>query len=359
MPWSALVPREQSGRTLGPSHQVSGTWACSQILSPTMLWSVHANVLGKLRGRLKSLRGCARTQVLLANSHDKRFVSSHTTGSHCHHQLKGCRRAWDRAQAPVNKKRELMWTLMYLVCAWCSAGRSLIPPCFTITLWTMAQVLRGVSLLRLWKRIANGVCCSFAETRPEAQATIVTFNTLMSACAKAGMYSKVGYLYKALRERGFTPDIFTLSALIQACKQQNFWEEAIELTETFERMYQVKLNTVTCNALMTTLGQAGRWQYVMQVVSWHLIQHFPLDTSDRIFETEICFIWVSVSTYTLMSPLFLQSISVKAHEKICCPLEFLRMRKMRLVLVDLAGERKLYLAKRHVSGSYLAEWLGA
>ena len=111
-----------------------------------------------------------------------------------------------------------------------------------------------------------------AETRPEAAPSLVTFNTLMSACAKAGLYNRVGQLFRDLRERDITPDVYTLAALIQACRRRNFWEEAIEFTDTFRGVYGIRLNTICCNALISTLGCAGRWQYALQVKKGSVVQ---------------------------------------------------------------------------------------
>ena len=61
------------------------------------------------------------------------------------------------------------------------------------------------------------------------------------------------------------PDAYTLSALIMACQAHNYWEEAMEVTARFRAEHGVLLTTRACNALIATLGKAGRWQYALQV----------------------------------------------------------------------------------------------
>ena len=61
------------------------------------------------------------------------------------------------------------------------------------------------------------------------------------------------------------PDAYTLSALIMACQACNYWEEAMEVAARFKADHEVLLTTRACNALIATLGKAGRWQYAMQV----------------------------------------------------------------------------------------------
>lgn len=72
-------------------------------------------------------------------------------------------------------------------------------------------------------------------------------------------------LYNEMQQQGIRPDVITLSALITACKQLNHWEEAMDLVQEFSSVHGVKLNTIACNCLITTLGRAGRWQYAQQV----------------------------------------------------------------------------------------------
>ena len=97
------------------------------------------------------------------------------------------------------------------------------------------------------------------------QPTLVTYNTLMNACAKGGLYYTVLELYEDMLQQGLGPDVITLTALITACKQQGFWEESLELVAEFSRDRRVRLNTIACNALIATVGRAGRWQYALQV----------------------------------------------------------------------------------------------
>lgn len=89
----------------------------------------------------------------------------------------------------------------------------------------------------------------------------------MSACAKGSMFDTVLELYEALPRYELQPDIFTLTALLTVCKACNYWEEALSFAEEFSTCYGVEMNTLACNALIATLGRAGRWQYALQVIS--------------------------------------------------------------------------------------------
>lgn len=95
--------------------------------------------------------------------------------------------------------------------------------------------------------------------------TLTTINTLMSACAKGGMFDIVVELYESLQGLRLRPDVFTLTALITVCKACDYWEEALSFAEEFSAEHGIEMNTLACNALIATLGRAGRWQYALQV----------------------------------------------------------------------------------------------
>lgn len=47
--------------------------------------------------------------------------------------------------------------------------------------------------------------------------TRVTYNTVLSACAKAGMHERAMQLYREMQAQHLQPDIFTLTSLLNAC----------------------------------------------------------------------------------------------------------------------------------------------
>ena len=129
------------------------------------------------------------------------------------------------------------------------------------------------------RKTDQGSLCAGAQIQP----TLVTYNTLMNACAKGGLYYTVMELYEGMLQRELGPDVITLTVLITACKEQGFWEESLELVAKFSRDHSVRLNTIACNALIATVGRAGRWQYALQVAPPPLLtctsaSHGPLQS---------------------------------------------------------------------------------
>jgi pentatricopeptide repeat protein len=52
------------------------------------------------------------------------------------------------------------------------------------------------------------------QRQPQAAPNAVTYNTLISACAKAGLYAKAQQLHGQMQAAGVPDDVFTLTALI-------------------------------------------------------------------------------------------------------------------------------------------------
>ena len=61
------------------------------------------------------------------------------------------------------------------------------------------------------------------QRRGQAPPNAVTFNTLISACAKAGRYAKARELHAAMAAAGIPEDVFTLSALITGVRGGGWW----------------------------------------------------------------------------------------------------------------------------------------
>lgn len=82
--------------------------------------------------------------------------------------------------------------------------------------------------------------------------SLVTFNTLISACGKAGQFAEALELHAKMQRRGLKPDNFTVSSLIVAASKAGRWQAARELFEDFCRKGG-RANIVTYNAMVRVL----------------------------------------------------------------------------------------------------------
>lgn len=92
------------------------------------------------------------------------------------------------------------------------------PRCTCIT-----ALLAGTCSSSSWRHSARfapaAECCVCAELGSGLQPCLITYNTVLSACAKAGMYDKAMEMYQDMQQQQLIPDIFTLTSLINACDQ--------------------------------------------------------------------------------------------------------------------------------------------
>ncbi len=89
----------------------------------------------------------------------------------------------------------------------------------------------------------------------------VTYNTLISACAKAGRCREAFELHAKMRRSNVPDDTFTLSALISACDRGGDWRRALDVVADF-RARGIRSNTYTYNALINCLGTGAQWEQV-------------------------------------------------------------------------------------------------
>lgn len=88
-------------------------------------------------------------------------------------------------------------------------GKPALPPHTTLQLTTCCSHVTALT--------APG--CAGAGTNGRLHLSLVTYNTVLSACAKAGMFDRAMQLYKQMKAERLHPDIFTLTSLINACDQ--------------------------------------------------------------------------------------------------------------------------------------------
>ncbi len=61
----------------------------------------------------------------------------------------------------------------------------------------------------------------------------MTYNTLISACGKAGKYAEALEVAAVMRARGHTPDSFTICSLVSAAGGAGEWRSALATFQEF------------------------------------------------------------------------------------------------------------------------------
>ena len=84
---------------------------------------------------------------------------------------------------------------------------------------------------------------------------------------EAGQLGRAVSLLKVMREEmNVVPNEYHLGALIAACRRCGQWEMGVALYNRMDSL-QVKKNTVICNNIISTLGDALQWGSVFEILS--------------------------------------------------------------------------------------------
>jgi pentatricopeptide repeat domain-containing protein 1 len=113
------------------------------------------------------------------------------------------------------------------------------------------------------------------KTTTAVQPTAVTYNTVISALAKAGQWEQANTIHNEMVEKGMRDDAFTLTALITACEKTGQWEKILPLLDQFIKQ-GVEPNVVVYNRIITALGNCGQWRMslaVFEMLKNRLQQH--------------------------------------------------------------------------------------
>lgn len=92
----------------------------------------------------------------------------------------------------------------------------------------------------------------------------VTFNALISACARGRQYDRAQHMYRDMQERGVSSDTYTFNSLLNACEKCGRWEEAFQL---FDQMTSegVIADTITYNTLISACEKGEQWEQAIKV----------------------------------------------------------------------------------------------
>lgn len=89
-------------------------------------------------------------------------------------------------------------------------------------------------------------------------ATTVTYNSVISCCAKAGEVQPALDLLKTMRRRGVKPDTVTYNALMSACvSNYKWWKTALTLLDECHREAGVDPDVVTYTVAVRACGRGG------------------------------------------------------------------------------------------------------
>eukprot|EP00854_Cymbomonas_tetramitiformis_P034631 gene34631-biopygen34656 len=99
---------------------------------------------------------------------------------------------------------------------------------------------------------------------PSAQADLMTYSTLISACEKGAQCDHALRLLGHMRAQQISPDTFTYNCIISVCAKVMRWEEALE---QFDEMVAegIQGDLHTYNAALNACEKGAGWERAEQV----------------------------------------------------------------------------------------------
>jgi len=125
------------------------------------------------------------------------------------------------------------------------------------------SVLKGFSHGKRFDRVWS----VYEEMKAERlQFSIVTYNTLVDACARSGDMGRIPALLEEMAAQGIEPNVITYSAIVKGYCQENRLDRAFELLEDMKKTKNFSPDEVTYNTLIDGCARYGLWDRGMAVL---------------------------------------------------------------------------------------------
>lgn len=88
-------------------------------------------------------------------------------------------------------------------------------------------------------------------------ATVVSWSSIIGACASHGHGDDALKLFSQMKERGITPNSFTFTAVLTACRHSGLVEEGRKHFESMTKEDSIVPGLEQCACMVDLLGRAG------------------------------------------------------------------------------------------------------
>jgi pentatricopeptide repeat protein len=165
-------------------------------------------------------------------------------------------------------------TVAYMVEALCTNGqntashdlvREMVTDAQTkhlVTSVTYGSLLKGYSHAKEFDKVLS----TYRELLDlELKLSLVTFNTLMDACARCGEMTHIPGLLKDMSQQGVEPNIITYSIIIKAYCQLNRLDEALKVWKDMVETTSFKPDEAMYNTLLAGCARKGLYDRGMDI----------------------------------------------------------------------------------------------
>ena len=144
------------------------------------------------------------------------------------------------------------------------------------------------SLCGRWQQ-AQQICALAGDWRPN----VITYNTMISACADADQWRKAGHVLQDLQQTFQRTQLISTNSMINGLAKSGEWQQAASVLWRLQ-LQQLEHDFVTFSGVISACEKGGQWEHALLLL--HELQRMkaPVDTivySAAISAIEKCGIW--------------------------------------------------------------------
>jgi pentatricopeptide repeat protein len=113
-----------------------------------------------------------------------------------------------------------------------------------------------------WK----GAVALLADLRTKKIASLGAFNAAILVCARSHQAAKALELLLDMEDCNITPNVTTVTSVINACAKARQWQPALEVLEYTETNFGLEPSVITLSAVITTCVKGGQWQKALELL---------------------------------------------------------------------------------------------
>merc|ERR1719478_807736 len=96
--------------------------------------------------------------------------------------------------------------------------------------------------------------------------SVVSYNTLVDACARTGEMNRISGLLKDMERHGIEPNLITYSTILKGYCQDGRLEQAFEILETMQRTSNLRPDEIAYNSLLDGCARQNLYQRGLEVL---------------------------------------------------------------------------------------------
>jgi pentatricopeptide repeat domain-containing protein 1 len=109
------------------------------------------------------------------------------------------------------------------------------------------------------------------------QKTVVTYNTVISACARAGEVSTAKNLLQKMKRAGISPNIYSFNAVMTACATSSRWKDALHILDQCHIEPGVQPDIITYTNAMRACSRGGKTNKALTLLQVVKDKKLPID----------------------------------------------------------------------------------